>query len=241
MTVPCIDGSELPAGAVVHKFESENIESTVIERTNRFMVRTLLDGEEKICHLHDPGRLSELIYPGNPVLVRRTPGRKTDFSITCARKGENWILTDSRFHNLIARKFLGEEAKAEVVHGESRIDFLDGGCFVEVKGCSLESGGVARFPDAPSTRALKHVKELEGIVKDGGKAMMAILVFSPESTVFEPNYETDPAFSSAFYEALHSGVDCIALKFRTEKECIRYMGTVPVNPQEQVTKREAVK
>lgn len=230
LTIALIDGTEVPAGAIVQSFKSGNTESTVIERVNRFTVRTAQDGIERICHLHDPGRLRELIYSGNEVLTRRTAGKKTGCSITCAKKGDSWILTDSRFHNPIARKFLGSKARAEVVHGNSRIDFLTDGCFVEVKGCSLEQEGIAMFPDAPSARALKHVRELEGIVKKGGQAMIMILVFSPGARTFEPNYSTDPEFSSAFCEALSSGVQCIVLKFSTDRECIRYLGTIPVSP-----------
>ena len=147
-------------GELVIPFDFESFEGVVLQRPNRFVVSVARAGSSLECHLHDPGRLKELIYPGNSVLFRKTTGVRTSFSITAARKGADWILTDSRFHNAIAKRFLSGDARAEVRLGKSRIDFLEGDRYVEVKGCSLETGGTAMFPDAPSVRATRHLKEL---------------------------------------------------------------------------------
>ncbi len=209
-------------------FDFTSLRGTVIERPNRFMV--VVEHERKLidCHLHDPGRLTELIYPGNHVLFRRAKGIRTDYSITAAWKGTDWILTDSRFHNTIGRKFLSQSAKAEVLLGRSRIDFLDGDRYVEVKGCSLEEGSVAKFPDAPSVRASRHIHELTSVRDSEMKAMVMFLVFSPKAHVFMPNLETDPDFSSAFFEALENGMDAVALKFETTTDGIRFLGRIPI-------------
>ncbi len=223
-----ITGSEVRKGTRVIEFPGPNSRATIVDRPNRFVARVIMDGKEMVCHLHDPGRLKELIYPGNSVLVRRTSGLKTSHSITAALKDHDWILTDSRFHNRIAGQFLGGSARPEVTLGQSRIDFLVDGSYVEVKGCSLEENGVAKFPDAPSKRAVKHVRELISAVMHGGKAGIVILVFSPRAVVFVPNTGTDPEFSSAFYSALECGVEATALQFRTDEDGIYYMGTIPV-------------
>lgn len=220
--------SDITPGTKIIKFPENNIIAEVVDRPNRFIVRALIDGRELECHLHDPGRLRELIFPGNSILVRKAKGRRTEFSVTAALRDGEWILTDSRFHNKIAAIFLGTNAKPEVTVGKSRIDFLVEGWYVEVKGCSLAVEKRAKFPDAPSQRAVKHVHELARIVEEGGKAAIMVLVFSPESDSFEPNHDTDPKFYDAFYSAVDGGVEVEVLKFRTDPEGIAYVGKIPV-------------
>lgn len=206
----------------------ENYAGTVVDRPNRFIVNALLNGMDIECHLHDPGRLKELIYPGNSILIRKTKGKRTEYSITAALRDGEWILTDSRFHNSIASLFLDRSARKEVKVGKSRIDFLSGECYVEVKGCSLSINRIAQFPDAPSLRAVKHTRELADIVRNGGSAMIMVLVFSPDALKFQPKYDTDPVFSDAFYDAIESGVKAKILKFRTDRTAITYLGEIPV-------------
>lgn len=212
-------------------FDFTSLEGVVIERSNRFVVSVEHSGNRIDCHLHDPGRLRELIFPGNHVLFRKTSGIRTDHSITAARKGQNWILTDSRFHNAIAGKFLTRNARREVQLGKSRIDFLDGCCYVEVKGCSLEENHVAKFPDAPSVRASKHLRELMNAMEKGSEGMVVFLIFSPESERFMPNSFTDPEFSASFYDAVRKGLKTLALKFETTIAGIRFLGEIPISKE----------
>lgn len=223
-----LTGKDLPEGTAVVSFPGSNSIATVAERKNRFLVTAMHNGKELLCHLHDPGRLKELIYPGNSILVRKTAGIRTEYSVTGAMKNGDWILTDSRFHNRIAARFLRASARREVPVGKSRIDFLDGDCYVEVKGCSLETEGKALFPDAPSARATKHMNELAKITREGMCALALVLVFSPAAEIFQPNESTDPEFYSAFYRAMEIGVHAVALKFRLNEGSIVYMGRIPV-------------
>ncbi|XDF43717.1 DNA/RNA nuclease SfsA [Saccharolobus solfataricus] len=179
-------------------------EETVKERLNRFMVSTQ---SGKLCHLHDPGRLKELIYPGNKILVREVDGnkRKTSYQVTAAWNGL-WVIVDSSIHNDITRKFL-PNAKAEVKVGNSRIDFQDGNTFIEVKGCSLVENGVAMFPDAPTERGRRHLEELIKLKEKGYNAKLLVLVMRDDAKCFYPNERTDKKFSEKFFEALHKGVE----------------------------------
>lgn len=213
-------------------FDFTSLEGTVIERINRFVVSVEYNGSRIDCHLHDPGRLRELIFPGNHVLFRKTSGIRTDHSITAARKDQDWILTDSRFHNTIGGKFLSCNARSEVQLGKSRIDFLDRGCYVEVKGCSLEEEHIAKFPDAPSVRATKHLRELMKAREHGVEGMIMFLIFSPKAERFMPNSTTDPEFSASFYNAMRGGVMTLALKFETTIAGIRFLGEIPINREE---------
>ncbi|MFP3204633.1 MAG: DNA/RNA nuclease SfsA [Metallosphaera yellowstonensis] len=193
----------------VLKIEGEVWEEKVAGRPNRFVVLT--EGGRP-CHLHDPGRLKELIYPGNRILVRESVGKKTDCSVLAAWNGL-WVVVDSRFHNPIARTFLPDNVEAEVRIGKSRIDFRVKDIYVEVKGCSLVRDGVALFPDAPTTRGEKHLRELIEVMREGFRALLMVLVMRPDAKCFLPNEVTDPKFSRTFWKALDAGMKLRVMTF----------------------------
>nr|WP_240938783.1 DNA/RNA nuclease SfsA [Metallosphaera hakonensis] len=193
-------------------------EEVVKERPNRFMVITQ---SGLSCHLHDPGRLKELIYPGNKILVRKLPGKKTTCSVVAGWDG-TWVIVDSRLHPILARKFLPGNVKSEVKVGGSRLDFQFDDTWVEVKGCSLVKNGVALFPDAPTKRGQRHLKELTEIAKQGHRALLMILVMRA-AKCFLPNEATDMKFSSAFWEAMKEGVKVEIKDFKLEGRDIIYI------------------
>ena len=61
----------------------------------------------------------------------------------------------------------------EYRYGNSRIDFCvetkEKHVLIEVKGVTLKEGETARFPDAPSERAVKHLEELIHAVEEDGR------------------------------------------------------------------------
>lgn len=199
-----------------------------IERPNRYIAKVEINGLVETVHVHDPGRLKELLYPGNACYVRyaKSPTRKTDWDMIAAQKDDAFVLIHSGYHRYIAEAIMKDETlnpfgqwkdlKAEVKHGDARIDFkmlsIEGTeVWVEVKGCSLSEEGVAKFPDAPTARGLKHLMHLMDIKKEGHRAGVLLLVLS-ESHTFEPNKKTDPKFYSGFYQALNQGVEIYPVK-----------------------------
>jgi len=231
-----------------------------LSRPNRFVVLAEIDGAAEPCHLHDSGRLGELLFPGNRLTVRKAgPGvhRKTGYDVISALSddGEE-ILINSSLHREISGRILGDPAlspfgraenlRAEVRCGESRLDWLvqrKSGrrlqdIWVEVKGVSLSVDKVAMFPDAPSERAAKHLKTLMAMKKSGARAAVLFLVLR-DSLAFRPRIETDPAFAAAFYEAMDAGVEIWPIQLRFEKgtlytleKTIRILkqGAIPLRP-----------
>lgn len=219
----------------------------LVRRENRFLatVDIMPPGERGVpVHVHDPGRLKELLYPGNEVLLRRapSPARKTSWDLVAARRDGVWVLVNASYHRAVASEALrrglvpgivpGDRLEAEVRRGDSRLDFRTvGSCgttWVEVKGCSLVQDGLALFPDAPSLRASRHARELATAARDGDGAVMLILVLGPAPYAFSPNRETDPAFFDAFYDALDAGVRAVALGISYDGSHLACTGTVPV-------------
>lgn len=220
--------NDIPAGTVVMDMDFPMAEARIIDRPNRFLVVAHNGKEEIRCHLHDPGRLRELIYPGNSVLIRQQAGAKTRYSVTAARAGSQWVITDTRFHHPIARHFLPPDVKSEVRVGNHRIDFMYGDTYLEVKGGTLLENGIAVFPDAPTTRGRDHLRLLLQLMLQGHGAELMVLMFRRDATAFMPNSRTDPDFSREFYRCLDAGMPIRVLKFAFDGSRVTYCGRIPV-------------
>lgn len=204
-------------GDVVYVFQGPLTPVEILERPNRFVVRVVDRGRERLCHLHDPGRLPELVRRGARALVRPTRGAKTDCSITAIEAPNGvWVVADSRIHSDIAALFL-PGAEREVRVGGRRLDFKLGDEYIEVKGCTLVENGRALFPDAPTRRGAEHMGLLKALVEAGHKARVMVLVMRPDAECFAPNWRTDPRFSRAFAELVGAGASVDVLRFRFEE------------------------
>ena len=216
-----------------------------LERPNRFIAEVELDnGSVETVHVHDSGRIKELLFKGNKVNIKSAsnPNRKTRWDMISAlsEDGEE-ILINSAYHRYISESILRDpeispfgdldNIKAEVKYGGSRIDYMltkgDENIWVEVKGASLSINKVAMFPDAPSTRAQKHLKELMEILEKGERAAVLLLVFR-NSEYFRPKWETDPLFSELFYEAKEKGVEIYPIQLELKDGDINYKGLLPI-------------
>ncbi|MCK5397997.1 MAG: DNA/RNA nuclease SfsA [Thermoplasmata archaeon] len=223
-------------------------EGILKERPNRFLaiVDIEQDGiilKEQKVHVRDPGRLKELLFPGNKVLVRHRTGenRKTQWEIIAAWDND-WVLINSGYHRAISEAILGNSKispfgkldglKAEVTVGHSRLDFMlekDGSQIaLEIKGCTLEIDNIALFPDAPTERGARHVQTLMDIVSEGKKAAMMILVLRPGAKCFKPNEITDPKFAEIFWKARKAGIEIHPVKLSYENGAILFHGLIPV-------------
>lgn len=193
-------------------------------RPNRFIAHVEIDGALQICHVKNTGRCKELLIPGCRVWCQKAqnPQRKTLYDLIAVQKGERLINMDSQAPNIAAGEWLlngglGEisQLKAEYTHGDSRFDFSflkDGKrCFLEVKGVTLENDGVCAFPDAPTTRGVKHINGLISAVKEGFGAYILFVIQMPDVKYLHPNDRTDPAFGDALRAAADAGVQLLAM------------------------------
>ncbi len=214
-------------------------EALFVDRPNRFLatVKMIRPGAGTLqqVHVRDPGRLEELLLPGNRLLLSAacSPGRKTAWDLIAARSEAGWVLVNSGLHRTIAERILkisglspfGKACRirAEVKRGRSRLDFLittveDEDVWIEVKGCTLVRHGIALFPDAPTSRGTKHLRELIEIKDAGQRAAVMILVLRAEADCFSPNRETDGLFSDTLDLARKKGVEVYPLKFALQDD-----------------------
>ena len=195
-----------------------------LNRPNRFIAKVEIGGQEETVHVKNTGRCRELLTPGAEVFCRfdPNPARKTRYDLITVRKGDRLINMDSQAPNAAAKEWLMagglgdiENLKAESFHGDSRFDFSftkDGKqCYLEVKGVTLENGGICAFPDAPTERGTKHLRGLETLAQQGCGAYVLFVIQMSDVKYLHPNDATDPAFGAALRAAAAAGVQILAM------------------------------
>lgn len=208
------------------KYQNPIVRGKFIERPNRFIAKVDINGTVETVHVKNTGRCRELLIPNADVYLEYwdTHSRKTKYDLIAVHKGDRLVNMDSQAPNKVAAEYLKKLfpnhtlIKPEVKHKNSRFDFYletpTEKWFIEVKGVTLEENGIARFPDAPTERGIKHVEELISCLDEGYHAMVLFVVKMKGVRHFEPNERTHPAFGDALRRARHAGVkihavDCI--------------------------------
>ena len=200
-------------------------EAVFLDRPNRFVARVSLAGETVTVHVKNTGRCRDLLVPGVRVIL--TPGtaagRKTPYDLVAVYKNGGTLFNiDSQAPNRVVGEWLQlqpfDEVRQEVTVGRSRIDFAmkKGGddFLLEVKGCTLEKEGVGWFPDAPTERGVKHLRELKEAAGRGVRCVVAFVMQAEGLRIVYPNRETHPAFADALAEAEAAGVRVLCLPCR---------------------------
>ena len=216
-----------------------------MERSNRFVGTVEIDGTPQTVHIKNTGRCKELLVPGARVYLTMSDNknRKYKFDLIAVEKktdrGVLLINMDSFAPNIAVEEWVGscglfsENAvvRHEVSFGSSRFDiFVTDGerkAFVEVKGVTLENGGVASFPDAPTERGVKHVEELISCRKAGYEAYILFVVQMKGIRSFKPNEETHAAFGDALRKAYNSGVNILVRDCRVTPDSMEIDEALP--------------
>jgi sugar fermentation stimulation protein A len=203
----------------------EMVEGVFLERPNRFVARVAVNEAEVICHVKNTGRCRELLVPGAQVWLQRenASNRKTAYSLIAVKKGDILVNMDSQAPNEVVCEWLIEKIQPDVIcrerrYGNSRFDLYiekEGKkCYIEVKGVNLEKDSVALFPDAPTLRGVKHIRELIACKREGFDACILFVIQMKGVHLFRPNVRTQPEFQDALAEAKAAGVviaayDCL--------------------------------
>lgn len=230
------------------------IEGAFLQRLNRFAVSARISGSEQRAHLPNSGSLGELLVSGARLLLaRRTgPRRSTEYDLIFVRHKEIWVSVDARLPNVLFAKAVNagripslakyEQVRAEVQYGDSRLDFLLTGagmpdCLVEVKSCTLVEAGIARFPDAPTLRGARHLRELMAATAEGLRAVVLFVVQRPDAVAFAAHAQHDPAFAQTLRKAHSEGVEVYAYACDLAPPAITLTRSIPVlNPEAKARK-----
>ena len=229
------------------------VTGTFFKRPNRFIAYVEVRGDVKTCHVKNTGRCQELLVPGCRVVLEFHPKakemkRKTEYDLIAVYKGDLLINMDSQAPNRVFGEwaaagglgFVPTLLRPEMTYGNSRIDyyweFLNGGektsdstrGFVEVKGVTLEEDRIARFPDAPTLRGVKHLEALVAARQAGYGAAVCFVVQMEGMRWMEPNDATHPDFGEALRWAARAGVEVIALECGVTPDTLRILRPIPV-------------
>lgn len=201
-------------------------EGKFVTRVNRFIAHVIVDGIVQVVHVKNTGRCKELLVPGATVILQQSdnPARKTAYSLIAVYKGDRLINMDSQvtppvvlegLKKGLVTEFPGAtNIRKEVTFGNSRFDlYFEQGektGFIEVKGVTLEAEGLVMFPDAPTLRGTKHVREMITAVEKGYLGCICFLIQMKGVSHFTPNKVMDPPFAAALQEAAERGVTVLA-------------------------------
>lgn len=218
------------------------ISGRFLERPNRFIAHVETENGVQTVHVKNTGRCRELLIPGAEVYLAKgsNPNRKTAYDLIAVKKNGLLVNMDAQAPNQVfAEWVLGggflPDAKAlrrEYTYGESRLDFCleteRGLHLVEVKGVTLEERGEARFPDAPTERGVKHIRELQRAVENGLDATLFFVVQMENMHSVSPNDVTHPAFGTALREAAAAGVHVCAWDCAVTPDSLSIRQQLPV-------------
>lgn len=224
------------------------IKAEFLYRKNRFIAICKKGFLTLTVYVPNTGRCKELLTEAATVFLTYddNPNRKTSYTLIAVMKGEKIINIDSQAPNQIVEEallknkidlgFKYNKIKREYTHGDSRFDFyLEGEnnkALLEVKGVTLEKNGIVAFPDAPTSRGLKHIKGLINS-KDEYLTYLLFVIQMKDVKFFTPNYLTDKNFSKGLLEASENGVKILAYDCLVRRNSLEISEKVPVILEEK--------
>ncbi|MCI8591671.1 MAG: DNA/RNA nuclease SfsA [Lachnospiraceae bacterium] len=210
------------------------IDASFVKRNNRFSAEVMIEGVRETVHVKNTGRLGELLLPGVSVFLEKAqnPNRKTAWDLVAVMKDGGMVSIDSQLPNALAQEWLAGGAFGEITYlkrektfGQSRFDlyfeYEGKRAFMEVKGVTLNDGGTARFPDAPTERGVKHVRELIRAAGQGYEAWILFVIQMKGVARMAPNWRTHREFGEALKEAKEKGVHIRAMDCVVSREGVR--------------------
>ncbi|MFB6267530.1 MAG: DNA/RNA nuclease SfsA [Halodesulfurarchaeum sp.] len=213
-------------------------EATIRSRPNRFILEVeFKNGTTDEIYLANTGARTP-IQPGRTVLAREAtnPDRKTDYDAVFVKTDSTWIsiiatAANDAFEAALERDLLPPFKNYDLIETEptlpsgGRADFKletpDGDhALVEVKSCTHADDGVAKFPDRPTERGRRHLRELMDHVESGHEAHVVFVIQRDDADEFAPFRSVDPEFADTLVEADAAGVHLHAIQLRVEPPAV---------------------
>ncbi len=229
------------------RFENDLLEGVFLRRANRFAAYVDMSAGQEYVHVPNSGRLEELFKKGATVYCALNPGRgrKTDYDLTLVENEENedLVCVDSRFAGRIFEEsFIAgffpdlkgyETIEREVTFEDSRLDFRLVAeelppVWVEVKCVTLVEEGRALFPDAPTRRGVRHLRNLGEIAERGERAAVFFVVQRDDAQEFGPHFSRHRQFAETLREAAAAGVEVCSYTCAVSREKMVIKERLPI-------------
>lgn len=220
----------------------------LIRRYRRFMADVrLASGEVVTAHCPNTGSMLGCSESGRKVFLsyHDDPKRKLKYTWQIIEMPASPVGINTAVPNRLVAESIGaglipplsgyDRIRREVKVGEkSRIDLKlekKGAtpCYVEIKNCTLVEKGLACFPDAVTARGLKHLKELQALVKGGNRAVMFYLIQRMDAVEFRSADHIDPTYSRELKTARSNGVEIMAFDVGIDLKSIRIRNRIPLH------------
>ncbi len=228
-------------------FPSALEQGVLLRRYKRFLADVeMADGSVTTVHVPNPGAMLGLTAPGLPLWLSRSPDPKRKLPLTLEMMqidgglvGVNTLNPNRIAEAAIRRGGIAELTGYETLRREvrydhdSRIDILltdpdRPPCYVEIKNCHfLRSPGLAEFPDCNTVRGVKHLKALERVVQDGGRAVMLFVIQRTDAQAFDTADDIDRAYGPALREASSRGVEVLCYDCHLNSDAISLNRALP--------------
>ena len=225
--------------------EAPLYDAVFLKRTNRFVSEVrLISGEIVKAHMPNTGRMGELLIPGASLRVAYLPSpkRKTAYTVLCVLSKDVWVCTYAAMANVLAFDYLKKHQSYDLIQREkvflnSRFDLYaeSGGkkYLWEVKSVNLivmeNNQKIALFPDAPTSRGVKHVKGLIRLAEKGYECGVIFVVLRADAEAVKINGITDPDLAKVIDEADRVGVNMSAIRCAVDKNTVTVEKPLPFN------------
>jgi sugar fermentation stimulation protein A len=218
----------------------------LVKRYNRFLADVVLaDGSMVTAHCPNSGRMTGCSLPGQPVYLsfQDSPKRKLKYRWELIEMPASLVGVNTMVPNRLVADALragavpvlkgyGDVAREVSVNAHSRLDLKLSGrglpdCYVEIKNCTLVEGDLAMFPDAPTTRGQKHLRELSLLKDSGMRAVIFFLIQRMDARAFAPADRIDPEYGRQLRGAVARGVEIMVYDTHIDLEGIRLRDPLP--------------
>ncbi|MEL6478718.1 MAG: DNA/RNA nuclease SfsA [Pseudomonadota bacterium] len=223
------------------EFSRPLVTGRFLRRYKRFLADIELEcGTEVTAHCANPGSMLSLNTPGQRVWLEPNddPKRKLRYSWKLVETARGMAGIDTSVPNKVVGEALRAgripgldgPIRAEVPYGtNSRVDFLAGETFVEVKNVHLmRQNGLAEFPDCVTERGAKHLRELAAQVAQGRRAVMLYCIQRTDCSRMALAGDLDPGYRAAYLAARAAGVEAIAWACRITTAEISLDRPIPI-------------
>lgn len=213
-------------------------EGKLIKRYKRFLADIMLkNGELVTAHVPNSGSMTSCIEENCQVWLSSSdnPKRKLKYTLELTKIEDNLICTNTNLANKIAYEAIKDgiikelqgydSIKTEQKYGQnSRIDILlekeNEKCYVEIKSVSLRQDNILAFPDAVTSRGLKHLNELSTMVKQGNRSVMLYIIQRTDDLDFTIAKNIDKKYFDGLKKALEVGVEVLVYQSNINQERI---------------------
>lgn len=232
-------------------FENKLIEGVIVKRKSQFTMIVNVNGEELSCHCPTTGRIGDLETRNIACLLSKSndPKRKTPYTVEAVsaddldNSNKNWIGINQTLSNRLVEYFFEthqfdeivsdyDEIKREVKLGVSKLDFLVGNTYLEVKtplttlqvkyGNSIKTKPITPF--SSTERFTKHIKELAGSLSEHERAILLTVyqyeITEPKERQRSTHYEE---VSAVMREAVKKGVQTFEVSMKFEPDGVELM------------------